>query len=50
MPSRLFECVECDSYGKITLKGTDQSVDAIACCPVCGADISQVEEFDEDEE
>ena len=49
MPSRLFECTDCNSYGKITLKGTEQDVDAIVCCPVCGADISDTEEYEDDE-
>ena len=49
MASRLFECEACGAYGKITLKGNDHEVDDIICCPVCGADITQVEEFDEEE-
>lgn len=50
MASRLFECTNCGAYGKITVKGTDYDVEAIVCCPVCGADITQVEEYEDDEE
>jgi len=49
MASRLFECSECNAYGKITLKGDEHEVEEIVCCPVCGADITQVEEYDDEE-
>ena len=49
MASRLFECPECSAYGKITLKGTDNAIDDIVYCPVCSADITQVEEFEDEE-
>lgn len=49
MASRLFECTECGAYGKITLKGTDHDKEEIVFCPVCSADISQVDEYDEEE-
>ena len=48
MSSRLFECGSCGAYGKITLKGDDYDAYDIECCPICGSDISQVED-DEDE-
>jgi hypothetical protein len=48
MASRLFECDACGTYGKITLKGEDSRIEDIACCPVCGADITQVEEYEEE--
>lgn len=48
--SRLFECGSCGAYGKITLKGEEYETSDIECCPICGSDISQVEEdYDEDE-
>lgn len=49
MASRLFECSECNAYGKITLKGGDHGIEDIVCCPVCGADITQVEEYEDEE-
>lgn len=48
--SRLFECVECGAFGKITLKSEEHEKSSIACCPVCAADISEDEKYvDEDE-
>lgn len=49
MASRLFECSECGSYGKITLKGEDHDIEAVVYCPVCSADISKVEEYEDEE-
>ena len=48
MATRLFECAECNAYGKITLKGSEHEVEAIVYCPVCSADISQVDDYDEE--
>jgi len=46
MPSiKYFECNNCDSTGKITIKTNDVTVEDIVYCPVCGADI-----YDEDED
>lgn len=44
-----FECAQCDSEGKITVKGDDITVADIVYCPVCGADIydEELDEFDE---
>ena len=50
MASRLFECQSCGSFGKIILKGQDAEIEAIAFCPVCGADISRVEDEDNEDE
>lgn len=50
MATRLFECSECGAYGKITLKGNDHETDAIVYCPVCSADISEVDDYDDDAE
>lgn len=49
MISRLFDCESCGSYGKITLKDTEHKIEDIVYCPVCSADITQVEEYDEEE-
>jgi len=48
MTKRYFECDSCDSRGKIILKGDDYSASDIVCCPVCGADIYEDDEEDED--
>lgn len=50
MASRLFECQSCMSFGKIILKGPDADVDSIAYCPTCGADISRVDDYEEDDD
>jgi len=49
MSSRLFECTSCGAYGKITLKGDDYDVYDIECCPICGSDISEVDDDYEEE-
>lgn len=49
MSSRLFECSSCGAYGKITLKGDDYDVYDIECCPICGSDISEVDDDYEEE-
>lgn len=46
MSTRLFECGACEAYGKITLKNDDLTSTDITCCPVCGADISEPEEYE----
>ena len=48
MASRLFDCAACAAYGKITLKSNDHNIADICCCPICGADISLVDEEDEE--
>lgn len=50
MSSRLFECSECGAYGKITLKGDEYEASDIENCPICGSDISQVEDDYDDED
>lgn len=47
MPTKYFECAECDTHGKITVKTNDITSEDIVYCPVCGADI--YEEDDDDE-
>lgn len=48
--NRSFECDNCGSIGKITLRGHDRSLSDIAFCPVCGADIFEPEEDDDDDD
>lgn len=48
--SRLFECPECGAFGKIILKSDDHEKSSIACCPVCGADITEDEKYDDADE
>lgn len=46
MTTRLFECGSCAAFGKITLKNDDLTSTDITCCPVCGADISEPEDYE----
>lgn len=48
--SRLFECSECGAFGKITLKSEEHEKSSIACCPVCAADITEDEKYDDEED
>ena len=50
MASRLFDSESRMSFRKISLKGRDADVDSIAYCPTCGADISRVDDYEEDDE
>ena len=50
MVKRYFECDNCESKGKIILKGEDHSTSDIVYCPVCGSDIYEDDDEDEDEE
>ena len=43
-----FECSSCQAEGKITVKGDDFSFEDIVCCPLCGSDIYEEEDFDEE--
>ncbi len=47
--TKYFECVACDTIGKITIKTDDLSVEDIVYCPVCGADIYEEDDDYEDE-
>ena len=49
MATRVFECSNCGSFGKITVKGSDSSAEDIVYCPVCSADIYEEEEILDDE-
>lgn len=48
MAIRYFECDHCDAHGKITIKDDSIGVEDINCCPVCGGDISEEEEYYEE--
>lgn len=48
--SRLFECVECGAFGKIMLKSDDHDKSSIVCCPVCAADITEDEKYEDEDE
>lgn len=50
MATRLFECAECGAFGKITLKGDDHDKSSIVCCPVCGGDISEEEDYEDEDD
>lgn len=42
--TKYFECTNCDTQGKITVKTNDITVEDIVYCPVCGADIYEEDE------
>jgi transcription elongation factor Elf1 len=44
-----FECIQCGSEGKITIKGTEVLFSDIVYCPVCGGDIFEEADFEEEE-
>jgi hypothetical protein len=46
--TRVFDCNECGTFGKVIIKGSDLNNSDIVFCPCCGADINE-EEFDEEE-
>lgn len=50
MVVKQFECEHCGAEGKVTLKGDDFQFEDIVCCPVCGADIYEEEDYAGDEE
>ena len=45
-----FNCEQCGTEGKISIKGTDIQYEDVVYCPVCGSDIYEEEDFVEDEE
>jgi DNA-directed RNA polymerase subunit RPC12/RpoP len=45
-----FECDDCGAIGKITIRGDDYKYDDVVFCPVCGHDIFEEEDIDEDDE
>jgi len=47
--TRLFDCAHCGAFGKITLKNDDAEKGSIECCPVCGGDISEEEEYEDED-
>lgn len=46
--SKVFECQTCDTIGKIVIKTPDISLSEVVYCPVCGADIFEEDDQDED--
>lgn len=49
MVVKQFECDHCGAEGKITIKGNDFLFEDVVCCPVCGSDIYEPAEEDEEE-
>ena len=49
MVTKVFECEQCGSHGKIVIKGDDQRYEDIVYCPICSADIYEEEDFDDEE-
>lgn len=45
-----FDCLQCGSEGKITIKGNEVVLSDVVYCPICGADIYEPEDFDDDDE
>jgi hypothetical protein len=45
-----FHCNQCDAEGKITIKGDDFKFEDIVHCPLCGSDIYEEEDIDEEEQ
>ena len=48
MVVKQFECDHCGADGKISLKGTDFQYEDIVCCPVCGSDIYEENDYEDD--
>lgn len=46
--TKAFECEDCGAIGNIKLKGDDYAPQDIVFCPVCGHDIYEEEDYDED--
>ena len=46
--SKTFECLSCDTEGRIVVKTSDVQLRDIVYCPVCGADIFEEDESEED--
>lgn len=49
MAQKIFECENCETTGKITVKNKELSTRDIACCPVCGASIWDEDDLEDDE-
>lgn len=46
--SKTFHCHSCEAEGKIVVRSDDVKLSDIVYCPVCGADI--LDEYDTDED
>lgn len=46
--SKYFECDHCGSEGKITVKSDDVSFEDLVYCPVCGGDIYEEEDYEDE--
>lgn len=46
--SKTFECPSCETEGKIVVRTDDVKLSDIVYCPVCGADILDEDDSDED--
>jgi transcription elongation factor Elf1 len=44
-----FNCNHCQAEGKINIKGDDFKYEDIVHCPLCGSDIYEEEDLEEDE-
>lgn len=49
MVVKQFACEHCNAEGKITLKGDDFQYSDLVFCPVCGSDIFEEEDIDDDD-
>ncbi len=50
MATRLFECTTCETFGKIVVKNQELEKSDIVYCPVCGGDIYEEDEYDEEDD
>jgi hypothetical protein len=48
MTIKHFECQECETIGKITIKGSEHKLEDIVFCPICSADIYEEEELEDE--
>lgn len=48
MAVKYFHCDQCDSTGKVSIKTNDVSIEDIVYCPVCGGDIYEEDDLDDE--
>lgn len=46
--TKIFKCDNCEASGKIIIKGNELTIRDVVCCPVCGADIFEDEDLDDE--